>query len=73
MNTGWSGTLPCAPTSTSPPASRPRICPRIKYKSKMKEYYQKAGIATARYHMVDDYELPEVHRRGGLPGGGKAG
>ena len=30
--------------------------PRIKYKSKMKEYYQKAGIATARYHMVDDYE-----------------
>ena len=30
--------------------------PRIKYKSKMKEYYRKAGIATARYHMVDDYE-----------------
>ena len=29
---------------------------RIKYKSKMKEYYQKAGIATARYHMVDDFE-----------------
>ena len=29
--------------------------PRIKYKSKMKEYYQKAGIATARYHMVDDF------------------
>ncbi len=28
--------------------------PRIKYKSKMKEYYRKAGIATARYHMVDD-------------------
>ena len=27
---------------------------RIKYKSKMKECYQKAGIATARYHMVDD-------------------
>jgi len=26
------------------------------YKSKMKEYYQKAGIATARYHMVDDFE-----------------
>ena len=26
--------------------------PRIKYKSKMKEYYQKAGIATARYHVV---------------------
>ena len=30
--------------------------PRIKYKSKMKEYYQKVGIATARYHMVDDLE-----------------
>ena len=29
--------------------------PRIKYKSKMKEYYQKAGVATARYHMVDDF------------------
>ena len=54
MNTGWSGTQPCAPISTSPPASRPPICPRIKYKSKMKECYQKAGIATARYHMVDD-------------------
>lgn len=30
--------------------------PRIKFKSKMKEYYQKAGIATARYHLVDNYE-----------------
>ena len=29
---------------------------RIKYKSKMKEYYTKAGIAVARYHMVDDLE-----------------
>ncbi len=28
--------------------------PRIKYKSKMKEFYQKAGIPTARYHLVDD-------------------
>ena len=28
--------------------------PRIKYKSKMKEYYQRAGIPTARYHLVDD-------------------
>jgi hypothetical protein len=28
--------------------------PRIKYKSKMKEFYKKAGIATARYHLVDD-------------------
>ncbi len=28
---------------------------RIKYKSKMKEYYKKAGIVTARYHLVDDY------------------
>lgn len=28
--------------------------PRIKYKSKMKEFYAKAGIPVARYHMVDD-------------------
>ena len=27
--------------------------PRIKYKSKMKEYYQAVGIPTARYHLVD--------------------
>ncbi len=27
--------------------------PRIKYKSKMKEYYEKAGIPVARYHLVD--------------------
>ena len=30
--------------------------PRIKYKSKMKEYYQKAGIVTARYHLVNEIE-----------------
>ena len=30
--------------------------PRIKYKSKMKEYYTKAGIPVARYHLVDDLE-----------------
>jgi carbamoylphosphate synthase large subunit len=30
--------------------------PRIKYKSKMKEYYLKAGIPVARYHLVDDLE-----------------
>ena len=30
--------------------------PRIKYKSKMKEYYKKAGIPVARYHMVDTLE-----------------
>ena len=35
--------------------------PRIKYKSKMKEYYKKAGIATARYHMAVSYtHLPCV-------------
>ena len=28
--------------------------PRIKYKSRMKEYYEKVGIPTARYHLVDD-------------------
>ncbi len=27
---------------------------RIKYKSNMKAYYEKAGIPAARYHMVDD-------------------
>lgn len=29
---------------------------RIKLKSAMKAYYAKAGIRTARYHIVDDYE-----------------
>ena len=29
---------------------------RIKYKSHMKEYYQKAGIPVARYHIVDDWD-----------------
>ena len=28
----------------------------IKYKSKMKAYYEKAGITVARYHMVDDLD-----------------
>ena len=28
--------------------------PRVKYKSKMKAFYQQAGIPTARYHLVDD-------------------
>lgn len=30
--------------------------PHIKYKSRMKEYYAKAGIPVARYHMVDTIE-----------------
>jgi len=30
--------------------------PRIKYKSKMKEYYQRVGIPVARYHLVEDIE-----------------
>ncbi len=30
--------------------------PRIKYKSKMKEYYQKAGLAVARYYIVETLE-----------------
>ena len=30
--------------------------PHIKYKSKMKEFYKKAGIPVARYHMVDTLE-----------------
>jgi len=29
---------------------------KVKYKSKMKEYYIKAGVPVARYHIVDDYE-----------------
>ena len=29
---------------------------RIKFKSKMKPYYQAAGIPTARYHIVDDFD-----------------
>ena len=28
--------------------------PRVKYKSKMKEFYAKAGIPTARYYLVED-------------------
>ena len=30
--------------------------PRIKYKSGMKEYYAKAGVKTARYHLVNKIE-----------------
>ena len=30
--------------------------PRITFKSGMKEFYQKAGIRRARYHMVDDFD-----------------
>ena len=30
--------------------------PRIKYKSKMKEFYIKAGIPVAKHHMVDNME-----------------
>ena len=30
--------------------------PRIKYKSKMKPYYQAVGIPTAKYYLVEDYE-----------------
>ena len=30
--------------------------PRIKYKSKMKEFYRKAGIPVARYYLVEDRE-----------------
>ena len=29
---------------------------RVKFKSGMKKYYQAAGIPTARYHMVDDWD-----------------
>lgn len=30
--------------------------PRIKYKSQMKQYYKKAGLAVARYYLVKDLE-----------------
>ena len=30
--------------------------PRIKYKSKMKQFYEKAGIPVARYHLADNLE-----------------
>lgn len=30
--------------------------PRVKYKSRMKEYYRQAGIPVARYHMADTLE-----------------
>mgnify|MGYP003262595827 FL=1 len=29
---------------------------RIKYKSRMKAYYERAGIPVARYHIVDDFD-----------------
>jgi hypothetical protein len=40
--------------------------PRIKYKSQMKAYYEKAGIPVARYHLVDGYEdcLPFIQEVG---------
>jgi hypothetical protein len=40
--------------------------PRIKYKSQMKAYFEKAGIPTARYHMVDTLEnsLAFAHKVG---------
>lgn len=34
----------------------PKDMEKIKYKSKMKEYFQKAGVKTARYILVDDLE-----------------
>ena len=37
-----------------PAGFRVEDVPRIKYKSAMKEYYRRAGIPTARYHMVGD-------------------
>ncbi len=35
---------------------QPEDMERVKYKSRMKPFYQQAGIRTARYHMVDDFE-----------------
>ncbi len=33
---------------------QPKDMPRVKYKSRMKEFYAKAGIPAARWHIVDD-------------------
>lgn len=42
--------------------------PRIKFKSRMKEFYQKAGIPVARYHMVDTLDqCLEFARTVGFP------
>ena len=30
--------------------------PKVKYKSRMKEFYARVGIPTARYHIVDSWE-----------------
>ena len=36
---------------------------KVKYKSAMKKYYAQAGIPTARYHLVDDYESAAAFAR----------
>ena len=35
---------------------QPEDMERVKFKSRMKPFYQKAGIRTARYHLVDDFD-----------------
>ncbi len=35
---------------------QPEDMERVKYKSHMKPYYNQAGIRTARYHLVDDFD-----------------
>ena len=43
--------------------------PRIKYKSKMKEFYTKVGIPVARYHLVEDLEgCRDFLKKVGYPG-----
>lgn len=37
------------------PGLHPADMDKIKHKSKMKEYYHQAGLVTARYHMVDQW------------------
>ena len=44
---------------------------KIKFKSAMKEYYAKAGLPTARWHIVEGRPGLCPHR--GLPRGGQAG
>ena len=42
--------------------------PRIKYKSKMKEFYTKVGIPVARYHLVEDLKgCQDFLKKAGYP------
>ena len=46
----------CAPAFHITSGFQEEDIPNIKYKSKMKAFYQKVGIPVARYHMADTLE-----------------